>query len=254
MSRKRSSQPLETSFRYGHRRFDRRRFLASGLAGAAGLLLPEHLLSDVYRAPSRPRSSTKPVRIRGVVRQRNNDLAISGVSISDGYEVVQTAADGTFELISSDLREFLSMTVPAGYRVPQSATGTASFYQPMPLDNRGEARIAFELEPLRTDDERHALLLLGDIQSKDAEEMRWFHERSVPDVQNTLQELGEIETLGVGQPGALPRVRTRGGTDSSSVLPGGRQPRPRFGWTHGRRLHRRHDADDSMRCRHADPR
>ena len=108
----------------------RRSFLKTGAAGAATLLLPEWLLAEeafLERGirPVRTRAA-RSVRIRGAVRMGSS--GVGGVSVSDGLKVVRSAPDGSFELVSTDDRDFLRMSVPAGARIPQSPTGTARFY------------------------------------------------------------------------------------------------------------------------------
>jgi hypothetical protein len=122
---------------------------------------------------------------------------VGGVAVSDGLEVTRTARDGSFELLSSGDRDFVRLSVPAGYRVPRNPTGTARLYAPIAPDARGEMTASFELERLDVSDESHALFLLADIQTEDAQEMAWFHEQTVPDVQATLRGLGSPEAFGI---------------------------------------------------------
>jgi len=173
---------------------DRRTFLKTGALAAAALAMsPERLLADPY-APLRRSARASPIRIRGVVRSGNRGLA--GVPVSDGLAVVDTDPEGRFDLVSSSEREFVWARLPAGHRVPLNPAGTARFYEPID-PGREEMSVAFDLEPLAVSDERHALLLLGDIQTQDADEMGWFHERSVPDLAATVRELGDTPVFGI---------------------------------------------------------
>lgn len=180
-------------------RLDRRQFLRAASAGGAAVLLPERLLADPFGNPLRAahppgRVAPAPVRIRGVVHSRGRPLA--GVAISDGLDVVRTQGDGSYELHSSTDRDFVRLCVPAGQRIPVNQTGTARFYQPIVAD-RAEQTVSFELEPLSTSDQSHTLLLLGDIQTEDSLETSWFHEQSVPDIQQTITGLGDREVFGI---------------------------------------------------------
>lgn len=174
--------------------FGRRTFLKAGVAGAATLLLPEWVLADPYRPLSRPVTGA-PLRIRGQVR--SDGEGIGQVPISDGISVVQTQGDGSFELITTDDRDFLRMSAPAGFRIPQNETGTARFYRPILPSSSGEMEATFELERLETVDEDHLLFLLADIQTENELEISWFHEQTVPDIQRTLRALGSPEALGI---------------------------------------------------------
>jgi hypothetical protein len=112
------------------------------------------------------------------------------VGVTDGLQVVSTDAEGRFELATTEDRGFVGLSLPSGYRVPLNSTGTARLYRPIEADRRGEATVEFALEPLRASDENHSLLLLADVQTQTRQEMEWFHEQTVPDVQATVRALG----------------------------------------------------------------
>ena len=174
----------------------RRRFLEAGALGLAGTVLrPEALLADPYgRWPTAERSEAEPIRVRGVVRSAGRGIA--GVPVSDGFQVVDTDADGTFDLVTTSDQPFVWFTTPAGYRTPVNPTGTARFYEPL-SPGRSEHSVTFDLEPEPIPQEDHTLLLLGDIQTQDAQEMAWFLDRSVPDVKSTVAEVGPDTAFGI---------------------------------------------------------
>jgi hypothetical protein len=189
---------------------DRRTFLrrAAGLAAAglvvpgemlAGELLAERAARDPWAPLVPPRPTGDPVRVRGRVVSSGRGLA--RVGISDGLRVVETDGDGRFELVSDSARDFVSVSLPAGHRIPVNETGTARFYQPLRPDGRGEMEALFELEPLagpaERPDERHTMLFLPDIQTQNDWEMARFHELSVPDVAATVREQGDRPVFGI---------------------------------------------------------
>lgn len=174
--------------------FTRRDFLRGSLAGASSLVLAargDSILADPY-APGTLRFGA-PVRVRGRVHSGGRGLA--GVRVTDGRSVVATDADGRYTLLSDAAREYVHVTVPAGYDIPQSASGTARFYQPLSARG-GEASASFELRRSQHDDRRHAMLFLADVQTQDEQELRWFHEQTVPDVIDTVRRLG-VPAVGV---------------------------------------------------------
>ncbi len=174
--------------------FSRRQFLIAAGAALPALRL-ESLLRDPY-APYRSRPiAAPPLRIRGRVRVGRRGLARVGVT--DGLQTVETANDGSFELITTADREFVAVSLPAGYRIPLNPTGTARCYQPNPREARGDLSAVFDLEALGQSDERHVCLLLPDPQTQDAQEMQWLHEQTVPDVRRTVGALGGREVFGV---------------------------------------------------------
>ncbi len=139
-------------------------------------------------------TGSRPVRVRGAVRSPAGGLP--GVAVTDGLSVAETLADGTFELVTTSDRPFVYLSLPAGHRIPRNPTGTASFYQPIAAEG-DEATAVFDLEPLEASDERHAFLVLADVQTEDAMEMGWFHEQTVPDVQRTVADLDRQEIFGL---------------------------------------------------------
>ena len=180
----------------------RRGFLKHGLAGLAGVAaLPERILADPYSPLGRGTTGTgavrgwnAPVRVRGTVR--SGGRGVSGVAVSDGRQVVDTQADGRFELVTSPERGFVFMSVPSGYSVPVSDVGTARFYAPIEATGSEQA-VTFQLDADARSQERHTLLLLGDIQTEDRQEMDWFLSQSVPDLRSTIQSLGDQDVFGI---------------------------------------------------------
>jgi 3',5'-cyclic AMP phosphodiesterase CpdA len=170
----------------------RREFLHVGAASAAGLI-GSSLLADTARA-SFPELLARPIRVRG--RVRSDGRGIARVAVTDGLSVVDTAADGTFELVSSTRAEFVSVSLPSGYAIPRNPTGTARLYQPL-APSGDEAEVVYDLTRLDASDERHAFHLLADVQTEDQQEMDWFHAQSVPDVQATIRELGDVNSFGI---------------------------------------------------------
>ncbi len=172
----------------------RRSFLELTAASTAGLVLPT-LVHDPYRPLTPGTGTDRPVRVRGRVTSDGQGMA--RVAVSDGRSVVETTADGSYELLSTVDRPFVMISVPSGHAVPQHPTGTAHFYELMRRDRAGEMQASFALERLATDDADHAILLLADIQTQNAQEMRWFHEQTVPDVRGTVGALGDRPVVGV---------------------------------------------------------
>ena len=173
----------------------RRAFLRAGAAGLAGAVLtPERILADPYRlAGIALTRATAPIRVRGTVRSGGRGLP--RIPVSDGVQVVDTAADGSFEFVTTPDRGFVWFSPPSGYRIPMSPAGTARFHQP--LTTASEQTAVFDLEPDPAGQEDHTLILLGDIQTQDAREMGWFLERSVPDILETARGLGDEHVFGI---------------------------------------------------------
>lgn len=171
----------------GPRRIDRRTFLRDAtIAGAALAAFPGSLLAA-------PRGRAAPVRIRGRVRSRGRGVARAAVS--DGLATTATGADGAFELVSEGGRRWLSLSLPSGYRVPTSDTGTARLHRPIPVAET-EMSAVFDLDPLPDGDARHACLLLADPQTQTRWEVDRLLAETVPDVRATVAALG-VPAFGV---------------------------------------------------------
>lgn len=163
---------------------DRRTFVQRGAMAAAALALPERILRDPYAPLERLHGS--PVRVTG--RVADGARGIAGVGVTDGVSIVTTDSAGRFALIADGSRPFVHICTPAGYRIPVAPTGTARFHQPLRPDGRGEMRAEFALERAGRDD-RHAFLVLADIQTQNAFEMGRLHGETVPDVSATVAAL-----------------------------------------------------------------
>ncbi|NNF39607.1 MAG: hypothetical protein HKN71_13130 [Gemmatimonadetes bacterium] len=180
----------------------RRSFLRTlGAVASTAILTPERVLADPYRILRRP-PSARIVRVRGVVRAQGRGL--SGVAVSDGFDVVATQSDGTFELVTRADREFVALSVPRGHELPSARNGTAGHgtarhFRRIVAGSRGEAEAVFDLAPLEGADENHTALFLPDVQTEDRYEMDRFQAETAPDLEATVADLGgEVFGVSVG--------------------------------------------------------
>ncbi|MCL7985113.1 MAG: calcineurin-like phosphoesterase family protein [marine benthic group bacterium] len=189
-------------------RIGRREFVHLAALGGASTAMPgwlvsavaeterEYLLRSASEFERRGSSATRtPVRVRG--RVESSGRGVPRVCVSDGLSVVRTDSDGRFELTTAHGSSFVFITIPSGMRIPLNPAGTARFYEPISPDPGGEQSVRFELSPADRPDDRHAALLLADIQTQDEQEMRFFHEQTVPDVVKTVGELDGAPCFGL---------------------------------------------------------
>jgi len=171
----------------------RRQFLKT-LAGAAGLTIAPWC-SPPSRSAFQSGRRSQPVRVQG--RVVADGAGVGGVAVSDGQTVVETQADGRFELIAAAQQPFVFLSVPSGYRIPQNPTGTARFYRRIDPDADGPVEATFELQtqPRATS---HAFVVLADPQTQTEAEIQQLHDETVPDVQATVEALGDTPVFGVG--------------------------------------------------------
>jgi hypothetical protein len=172
----------------------RREFLKSLGLLSTGLGLP--FPGSAAPLPPSLAGTLAPVRIRGKVSA--NGKGLKGVPVTDGCSVVQTTENGTYELLSNRTREFVYITLPAGYAIPTNAEGTARFYQPIPAGAKGELTAHFELKPSPVREDKHVLLVLADPQIQNRYEADKFLGETVPDVRTLVKSYGDRPVFGVG--------------------------------------------------------
>ena len=91
---------------------------------------------------------------------------ISGVPVTDGFSMVQTDAEGRYELgIDPGRSRFVAISLPSGYEIPRMASGHPLFFHP--ISRKGKGETDFVLTPERELVERYVLLAFGDIQLRD---------------------------------------------------------------------------------------
>ncbi|NNE33754.1 MAG: hypothetical protein HKN13_00855 [Rhodothermales bacterium] len=175
---------------------DRRTFIRSGALGAATLVLPWGASGSPYDPITQlARRPTNPVRIRGYVKSGRR--GISNVAVTDGETVVVTRSNGSFELVSSTARQFVYVSVPAGYQIPQHEIGTAKTFLPIAPNSKGEMRADFTLVELDRSDSDHGFLVMADPQTENQYEMDLFHAETIPDAVDTVKNLGDLPLFGV---------------------------------------------------------
>jgi len=171
---------------------NRRRFvglLAGGVVTSS--FLGDRIIANPYSPVQEMRVPSRPVRISGIVRSSAGP--VEKVAVSDGMTVVQTAPDGTYELLSRTSQPFVHVSLPSGYRIPQSQTGTANFYRQIQPGRNGEMEAVFELEPLVEESGNFRFLLLSDPQTEDFHDVELLHRESVPDVRELIRTHPDVE-------------------------------------------------------------
>ncbi|MHA7128537.1 calcineurin-like phosphoesterase C-terminal domain-containing protein [Algoriphagus namhaensis] len=135
------------------------------------------------------------IRIRGRVTSAGK--GIYQVAVSDGRSVVLTNSSGEFELITGTDREFVFISVPAGYQIKRQPNGSADFFQKIDKA-KSEQSISFELSGVESSDENHHFLLLSDTQIQNDFEAEQLLTVAAPDVQQTIRELNDPNSFGIG--------------------------------------------------------
>ncbi|WP_069658683.1 calcineurin-like phosphoesterase C-terminal domain-containing protein [Arcticibacter eurypsychrophilus] len=156
---------------------NRRSFLKN--LGAAGTLLalPSAILQAEPLVKKEP-LDLSTLTIRGHVHTKGK--GISGVSVTDGFNITQTDNKGNYELLSNKTAEFIYISIPAGFAINHKK-GIADFYQPLDKSST-KFNADFSLNPLGKSDLNHNFVVWADpqiISKSDAEQLKT---RTAPDL------------------------------------------------------------------------
>jgi hypothetical protein len=165
----------------------RRKFLQSlGLLGLGTALPVSAVEAQRKEKAADQKFKLHPLTIRGKVHQQGKGLA--GVPVTDGYNMVLTDAAGKYTLQSNATAEFVYLTLPRGYAIPQQQ-GVAQFFKAIPA--KATAFTAdFALEKLQVDDTRHNFVVWADPQIISQQDARQLTEESAPDLSNLVKQYG----------------------------------------------------------------
>ncbi len=133
------------------------------------------------------------VNISGKVSSGGKGLA--KVAVSDGYNVVHTAADGTYRFASHYNAEHVFLSIPSGYEIPHQK-GIAQFYQTIDK-NAQQQRADFVLNAIPQGDDKHAFIVWGDTQIQGKGEAKQLISISAPDTKATIATLGAQPVFGI---------------------------------------------------------
>jgi len=161
---------------------NRRNFLKNlGITGSL-LTVPSALLQARPRI-KRGHIDLSAITLKGKVHSRGKGIA--SVAVTDGINIVQTDAKGQYELVSNATAEFVYISVPAGYAIPENK-GIAAFYKPVTKTGSIQQN-DFELEKLDTDDRKHHFVVWADTQMRSKKDVELLKSQSVPDLQALVQ-------------------------------------------------------------------
>ncbi|PST81597.1 metallophosphoesterase [Pedobacter yulinensis] len=117
---------------------------------------------------------------------------IAGVSVSDGYTVVRTDAQGKYSLKPHEQASFVFISTPAGYEF-KTDYNLARQYDTLGVRNAYD----FNLTQLKRNDDRHNFLIWADPQVKTKADVQEMMATSVPDVQELVRSMGNIPVHGI---------------------------------------------------------
>lgn len=161
----------------------RRKFLQSlGLAGL-GLSLPVQMVNAQDTPTGKNQKfNLKSIVVKGKVHQGGKGIA--NVAVTDGYNIVLTDTSGKYTLNTNAIAEFVYISVPRGYEIPQEK-GIAQFFKPL---NKAASKFTadFELQTLAQDDTKHNFIVWADPQIIDKQDAEQLVNKTAPDVKSLL--------------------------------------------------------------------
>lgn len=173
----------------------RRKFLKQIGMVSGAILIADSILADPYKHLLINSPDKQQIKIKGSVSQ--NSKPLKGVVVSDGYSVTSTASDGTYELITDTIQDFIFLSIPSGYRIPVSKNGTANFYKKIEKNINSEQTISFQLEESGNDDE-HEFLLLADPQTLDMDDINRFNDETINEIQKLYRRKENLFAVSCG--------------------------------------------------------
>ncbi len=120
---------------------------------------------------------------------------LANVLISDGFSIVPTGKDGSYQLTPDAKAEFVFISIPSGYEFPHKDY-LAKHYRRL---SEGSS-FDFNLVPLKKNDSKHNFIVWADPQVRNKKDVEKMMAQSVPDTQKTVVSLkGELlHGIGVG--------------------------------------------------------
>lgn len=138
--------------------------------------------------------------IRGQITDSKTGAPIAGVSVSDGYTVTTTDADGNYAFYGNELTRTVFISVPAEYEIPTDKDGHPAFYTNGQFnDPQKEYAVSFKLTPREKVSEKFILCAAADVHIYDGTDKNYpknrrsdltqFKEDCLPDMLNTMEGL-----------------------------------------------------------------
>ncbi|MEJ7826570.1 MAG: calcineurin-like phosphoesterase family protein [Segetibacter sp.] len=120
--------------------------------------------------------------VKGKVTSQGKGLA--NVILSDGFSVVNTGSDGSYQITLGANSEHIFVSIPSGYAFPHEKN-IARHYKEV----AGTDTFNFELTPLTLKDDQHQFMIWADPQVKNSQDVQKLMTQSVPDVQQYVKAL-----------------------------------------------------------------
>ena len=111
---------------------------------------------------------------------------VQGVVVSDGYNCVETDANGVYQMIRSKKARFVWYSTPAGYEINTSADNYPLYYAEIVHKNIAD-RHDFVLKPLAAPETDFTLLCIADPQCASTADISRYVNETIPDIEATVE-------------------------------------------------------------------
>ncbi len=120
---------------------------------------------------------------------------VPSVAVTDGLNVVLTDSKGRYRLQSDGSAQYIYITRPASYSVPER-NSSPCFYREVKGEDAAKLRVDFELEYLGTDETSHAFVVWADTQVYEEHEIDYLV-TAAEDLKGHLAEKGIRTAAGI---------------------------------------------------------
>ena len=111
---------------------------------------------------------------------------VRGVVVSDGYNCVETDANGVYQMIRYKKARFVWYSTPAGYEINTSADNYPLYYAEIVHKNIAD-RHDFVLKPLAAPETDFTLLCIADPQCASTADISRYVNETIPDIEATVE-------------------------------------------------------------------
>lgn len=111
---------------------------------------------------------------------------VQGVVVSDGYNCVETDANGVYQMIRYKKARFVWYSTPAGYEINTSADNYPLYYAEIVHKNIAD-RHDFVLKPLAAPETDFTLLCIADPQCASTDDISRYVNETIPDIEATVE-------------------------------------------------------------------
>lgn len=143
--------------------------------------------------PEVPQPQPKPQlegNIKGKVTDAVTGAPIAGVSVSDGYTVVTTNADGNYAFYGNELTRTVFISVPAEYEIPTDQNNHPTFYIKGDFSDTEKDYVNnFTLTPRAKVSDKFLLAAGADTHIFDERDLGRFKSETLPDMLTTIAGL-----------------------------------------------------------------